>query len=258
MLPLHGRISNSPAHHVEVAVREVAGQVDLEVSGIVDEGMPFFPCLRLSTRITTSAGSNAVTIHDEISNRSTVPQELELLYHCNFGTPFLGKGSRLVAPVRLMAPRDARAGEGIAHYDTYAAPTPGFVEQCYFYQLAADRKGNTLTMLRNAAGTRGVVLRFNVRQLPCFTQWKNTVGADDGYVTGLEPGTNYPNPKCFEREKGRVIRLTPGQVHRADLVMEVHDAKGNVAGVESEICALMDGRTPRILDHPHPDWSLIQ
>ena len=45
-------------------------------------------------------------------------------------------------------------------------------------------------------------IKFNKRQLPCFTLWKNRQAAVDGYVTGLEPATNYPNPKPFEKEKG--------------------------------------------------------
>ena len=62
-------------------------------------------------------------------------------------------------------------------------------------------------MLRNHAGDRGVVLRFDKDQLPAFTLWKNTGGLRDGYVTGLEPGTNYPNPRPFERRTDRVVTL---------------------------------------------------
>ena len=44
-----------------------------------------------------------------------------------------------------------------------------------------------------------------------FCQWKHTAGLNEGYVTGLEPATNYPNPKRFERERGRVVTLQAGQ-----------------------------------------------
>lgn len=254
-LPLHGRIANSPANRVSVEVRETGSSTELVVCGTVDEGMLFFPCLRLETRISTVAGSQAVTIRDEVVNLNTVEREMQLLYHCNFGAPFLEKGSRLVAPSREVAPRDSRAAAGIVGYDRYAAPTPGYVEQVYWHELCADRKGNTVAMLRNKAGNKGVALRFNTRQLPCFTQWKNTVGEGDGTVTGLEPGTNYPNPKSFERQRGRVIRLAPGQRYGVDLTLEVHTTPGGVAGVEKEIGALQ-GRKP-VWIHPGPvaGWS---
>ncbi|MEI6564808.1 MAG: aldose 1-epimerase family protein [bacterium] len=246
MLPLHGRIANIPANGVTVAVKEAGGTTELVVSGTVDEGMLFFPCLRLETRISTVVGSNSVTIHDEVVNMNTVERELELLYHCNFGEPFLGKGSRLVAPSRWVEPRDAQAEEGLKGYDTYLPPTPGYIEQVYFHQFCADRKGNTVAMLRDKAGSKGVALRYNIRQLPCFTQWKNTVGEGDGYATGLEPGTNFPNPKSLERQKGRVIRLAPAQRHVVDLTLEVHTTAQGVASVEKEIVALRNGKQAHV------------
>jgi len=255
MLTLHGKIANTPAHHVEVSVIESDEATELVVAGTVDAGMLFFPSLRLETRISTLVGSNAVTIHDEVVNMNTVPRELELLYHCNYGEPFLGKGSRLLAPSHKVAPRDLRAADGIKGFDIYQAPTPGYVEQCYWHQLCADRKGNTVVMLRNQAGDKGVALRFNVKQLPCFTQWKNTGGMEDGYVTGLEPGTNFPNPKMFERKQGRVIQLAPGKRHIADLTMEIHSTKKGVSGVEKEISDLLDGKSPKVLPHPVAEWS---
>jgi hypothetical protein len=255
MLPLHGRIANTPARRVEISVVESGKTTELVISGIVDEGMLFSPCLRLETRISTIVGSNAVTLHDEVVNLNTVAREMELLYHCNFGEPFLEQGSRFVAPSRVVVPRDRRAMEGLTGYDRYQGPTPGYVEQVYWHQLCSGRKGDTVAMLRNKAGNKGVALRYNVKQLPCFSQWKNTVGAGEGYVTGLEPGTNLPNAKRFEREKGRVIRLAPGKRHVVDLTLEVHTTARGVAGVEREIAVLRRGKPIRVFSQPVADLS---
>lgn len=255
VLPLHGRIANIPATYVEVVVRDEGGIVRIVVHGIVDEGMLFSPGLRLQARFSTVTGSRGLTLHDEVSNRADVPQELELLYHCNFGEPFLEQGSLLVAPSRRVAPRDVRAQESIHQYASYLGPTAGYVEQVYWHALAADRHGNTVTLLRNRAGNRAVVLRHNIRQLPCFAQWKNTVGRNDGYVTGLEPGTNLPNPKPFERHQGRVVTLAPGQRYDVDLTLEVQDTASGVAGVEREIALLARGQKPIVSATPVAAWS---
>jgi len=255
MLPLHGRIANTPASHVAVSVVTTDGETELVVTGTVETGMLFFPCLCLETRISTRVGSHAVTLHDEVVNRNSVPQEMELLYHCNFGEPFLQKGSRLVAPSRRVAPRDARAVDGVKDHDVYLPPTPGYVEQVYWHELCADRKGNTVVMLRNRTGSKGVALRFNTRQLPCFTQWKNTAASEDGYVTGLEPGTNLPNHKGFEREQGRVIRLAPGARHVVDLTMEIHAGRDGVGGVEKEIAILSGRKRKTVETAPVAGWS---
>ena len=55
-------------------------------------------------------------------------------------------------------------------------------------------------------------LVHNVKQLPCYSVWKNTTASADGSVTGLEPGTNFPNPRSFEGQKGRVLKLAPGAI----------------------------------------------
>ena len=94
-------------------------------------------------------------------------------------------------------------------------------------------------MIRNRRGTRGVTMRWNKKQLPCFCQWKHTAGPSEGYVTGMEPATNYPNLKTFERERGRVLTLDAGQRYVIDLAMEIQETPEQVAAIEAEVAALM-------------------
>ena len=58
-------------------------------------------------------------------------------------------------------------------------------------------------------------------QLPAFTLWKNTGGLRDGYVTGLEPGTNYPNARPFEKAHNRVVTLPVDGRYVAETTLEV-------------------------------------
>lgn len=253
---LHGNIANLPAHYVAVSIEADAdGNPLLVVEGKVEEAMLFFPQLELTTRIETPLEGNWVRVTDQVRNAKQVPGEACLLYHCNYGAPFLGEGAAFVAPSREVAPRDARAAEGIEAYADYPAPTAGFVEQCYWHDMVADPAGHTLAMLRNAQADKAVVVRWNRNQLPSFAQWKNPVGEREGYVTGLEPGTNFPNPKTFERKQGRIPRLEPDQTLRAELVFEVHDTAAGVAAIENEIAELLAGHQPQIHPRPIAKWS---
>jgi hypothetical protein len=233
---LHGRIANIPASYVAVHVDAEAPH-EIVIEGHVEESRLFGPQIRLETRYATVPGSNVLSIHDEFVNLKDQPVEMQVLYHCNFGPPFLDEGARFVAPIRTVTPRDARAQEGIDHHDHYGAPEPGFTEQVYFYDLHAESPGggSTLAMLRDQAGDKAVVLRFRKDQLPAFTLWKNTAGLRDGYVTGLEPATNYPNPLPFEKARGRVVTLPPGGRYVVDLTLEVLANADEVAAVEAEI-----------------------
>ncbi len=137
-LTLHGRIANLPAQAVELRI-SLDPPFELSVTGEVEESALFCPQLRLNTTYTTVPGSNRLVIHDIVTNRSARPAEMQMLYHCNLGPPFLEAGSRVLAPLREMAPRDARAAEGIDTYDTYAGPTVGFAEQVYLLRPARRR-----------------------------------------------------------------------------------------------------------------------
>jgi hypothetical protein len=253
-LTLHGRIANLPAHFVEVRVN-LDPPHELMVIGQVEESFLFGPHLNLTTTYTTVPGSGRLVVHDAIENRAAQPAEMQLLYHCNVGPPFLEAGSRIVAPIAEMAPRDARAAEGMDTYDTYGGPMAGFAEQAYYYDLLADPTGRTLALLYNAATDRGMAVRFNRNDLPCFTVWKNTAAVEDGYVTGVEPATNFPNLKTFERQQGRVRVLPPGGRWETSWSIDVHDTAEGVSGVLAEIVTLQAHAKAKIHRTPDPRFS---
>jgi len=251
--PLHGKIANIPAHKVEVTIDGESGEI--AVRGVVDEARLFGNKLRMVSTISTKAGEPSFTVSDEITNISAEPGELELLYHINFGTPLLDPGSKLVAPVVKVAPRDDVAVGNVPHWDTYGPETPGSPEACFFCQLAGDKDGNTRTLLHNAAGSRGVSLEFNTNRLPCFTQWKNRQAAADAYVTGLEPGINFPNIKSFEKQMGRVAVLEPGESRTFEVTIEAHAEAAAVQSAKAAVAELQKSVTPEVLAEPDPDWS---
>lgn len=253
---LHGRIANTPAHFVEVRVSLEAPH-EISVIGHVEEGHLFGGRLHLCSMITTVPGSNRLVIHDTIENRSAQPAESQLLYHCNLGGPFLEAGSRVVAPFEEMSPLTPRAAEGMDTYEVYASPTVGFQEQVYCYKPMANSNGESLAMLYNKNGHRGFVVRYNTKSLPCFTVWKNTGALEDGYVTGLEPATNYPNFRNFERSQGRVVSLPPGGKYETNLILEVFDTKAGVDGVLQEIAQLQARGKTKVHRQPQAHVSAL-
>lgn len=253
-LTLHGRIANMPAHYVEVRVN-LDPPHELVVTGQVQEAGLFLSNLNLTSTFTSIPGSNRLVIHDLVENRSAQPAEMQLLYHCNLGPPFLESGSRMVAPIREMCPLTPRAAEGMDTHETYAGPTIGYTEQVYVYDLLANAHGKTLAMLYNAKADRGIVLRFNHRELPCFTLWKNTAAVEDGFVTGLEPATNYPNLKTFERQHDRVRVLPPGGRWECTWSLEPHDSAAGVAEILKEIVSIQAQAPAQIHRAPQGKFS---
>lgn len=248
---LHGRIANIPAHSVEARI-----EGDLLVcEGRVAESTLFGPQLELKTRVELPLGGTAFEVIDEVTNLGSGATELELLYHINVGRPFLDEGAKVAIPHRQVVPRDPRAAEGIDSYPTYLGPTAGYAEQAYFYEPIADAGGRTIALLRNAAGDRGFSVEFSPAELPRFVTWKCTHPEADGYVTGLEPATNLPNPKSFERQQGRVISLPSGQTYRSSFRIRIDDTTSGVREVESRIAAIQGSTAPTIHRTPQKGWS---
>src|SRR5260370_3072318 len=112
-----------------------------------------------------------------------------------------------------------------------------------------------MALLSNANADRGLALRWQRQQLPCFTVWKNTAALEDGYVTGLEPATNYPNFKAFERQQGRVVILPPGGKWEACWRLEVADHAAAVNALTAEVARIQAQAKATIHRTPQPRFS---
>jgi hypothetical protein len=244
-LTLHGRVENLPASEVEV-VCERQSPYRIHVRGRVDERAFYGPKLELWTDLSTEPGSASFRIADTITNHGAADQEFQILYHSNFGPPLLGEGSTFVAAIDRITPFNAHAAEGIGSHEKYAGPTLGFVEQVYDILPAADASGNTTAMLVNPTGDRAASLSFNVHELPCLTQWKNTTAQAEGYVTGIEPGTSFPHNRRIEREKGRVPKLAAGASRSFGIEYSVYLTQPEVQAARDRIAAIQADRKPQV------------
>jgi len=245
-LTLHGKIANIPASEVEVVI-EAAPPHRIHLRGSVDERMFYGPKLELQTDISTEPGSTSFRVEDIVTNRGGQDQEFELLYHTNYGHPLLEAGSTFLAPASRITPFNDHAAKDIAHYTEYAAPTPGFVEQVYCLYPIADKEGRTLIALQNKARSRAISLAFSVKDLPYVTLWKNTNAEGEGYVTGLEPGTNFPSIRRLERAHGRVPKLAAGESHNATIDFTIHTNADETKRLAEQI-ATLQGDVKPVLD----------
>jgi hypothetical protein len=247
--PLHGRIASRPAHSLRVEIDPSAGTIALHA--VVDEIRFHFQKLQLATTLTTKFGSTEFGWHDRVTNFSAAPAKLQMLYHINVGEPLLDSGSKFVAPVLEASPHDRYADDPALHdYRIYPAARAANSQQSFFFELLADDRGDTRVLLENAAGKRGLSIKFNKQELPWFTQWRNNVDSADGYVTGLEPGTNFPNPQPFEEKHGRVVQLAPGASWQCKVNLDWHLSESAVHSARSAVAKLQGDHSPLVQPVP--------
>jgi hypothetical protein len=239
-LTLHGKIANIPASEVEVVV-DPDPPHRIRVRGSVEERMFYGPKLVLQTEISTVPGSNHFQIADVIANHGGDEQEFQIIYHANFGPPLLEQGSSFAGAIERVTPFNEHAAKDVASYGTYQGPRLGFIEQVYCLRPKPDCEGRALIMLQNKAGDKAVSMTFVVKELPFLTLWKNTNAVNEGYVTGLEPGTGFPNNRRIERKFGRVPKLPPGGTFSAKIDFTIHTTQEQVAEVSTRIETLQGG-----------------
>ncbi len=250
--PLHGRIGNLPAHSLSVVVDQEAGTLD--VIGRVIETRFHIQSLKMDVQYRFHVNQSIIDCIDRVTNQRSKAATMQLLYHINFGHPLLEAGSRIVAALDEIAPRNPWSAKDIDRWDVYDGPTPGFAEQVYFAKPQTDHRGWSTTVLHNASRTRAVAIRFDTQSLPYLNLWKNTVAVEDGYVTGLEPATGFPNPRSFEEQQGRLVDLSGGQSQSFSWQIESLDDAAAIDRAIREVQLLRRSEC-QVHRQPKPEWS---
>lgn len=251
-LPLHGQVANLPAHEVSV---EVSDDGQITVTGIVDEASVFGGHLRLTSKVTTWIDSNSFEIEDTVQNLASSNAEVEMLYHFNMGRPFLEGGSKVSIAASEVAARDARAVEGLADWETYGEPEVWYVEQVYFSKPIADTDGRSLAVLQNSAADKAVSLRFDTSTLPYLAVWKNTQAEADGYCTGLEPATGFPNLRSVERQHDRIVNLASEESVTFQFTISVVTTSEETTALMSEVEELQNTQPRQTHSQPKVEWG---
>ena len=253
VFPLHGRIGNLPAESLSIEVDEASGRV--EVIGEVIESRLFFRRLRMRSRVRLSAGSSAIELLDDVTNELSSPTTVQMLYHVNVGSPVLGEGAVLEAAIEELAPKDELSAGEIDEWNHYGAPESGYSERVYFARPQSNDANETTAMLMSADAAKALAVRYNTGHLPRFILWKNTGAESDGYVTGLEPATNYPNTRSFEEKEGRVAEVAAGETISFRVNLYPLTDEASVKEMKAQIDALRVDPDPKIHAAPRPGWT---
>ncbi len=204
-LPLHGKVGWTPASRV--ALTAVDGAVTLE--GDIPEQNVFGVNYLLRTRLTLRADSPRIETNDTLVNLGSLPGEYEMLYHTNFGPPFLEAGGRYYGTFERAVPRDEAAAAGVAEMDRFPSPTAGYTEQVFLFRARPDEHGAAHQIITNADATLAARVSFDVNTLPYTILWKRCAAPADGYVVGLNPCSDLPNTRRVERAAGRLATVAP-------------------------------------------------
>ncbi|MGN5090001.1 aldose 1-epimerase family protein [Aeromonas hydrophila] len=246
---LHGRVQNIPASVVSVTIDEEPPYA-IHVLGRVDERTFKMSELVTWTQLSVVPGQAEFALQDKLTNHADYENEYQIIYHGNFGAPILEEGARVSTPVKQISPFNDYAKGGLKSWQTYLGPTKGFDEMVFNLVPYSDAEGNTLAVLNNRAGSAGVAVGYNTRQLPVLTLWKNTDTRAQGYVTGIEPGTSYAYSTKYQRPLGLVPKIQPGKTKTFDLTYRLLQNADEVKQALARVAQIQAGRPTELRDQP--------
>ena len=202
VLPLHGTISNTPA---ELCATEETKD-GLTVKLKVRDARLFGRKLVMNRTYRFSYSENTFEVSDTVTNEADVTSPYMIMYHCNMGYPLLSENSIVTIPNHSVVPRDAEAKKYLNSALQMEKPQAQFQERCYYYDVK-EKGGKAQAGIYNPDINSCLVLSYDKRTLPCFTEWK-MMGKSD-YVLGLEPGNCTPDGRDVLRKNGTLAFLAP-------------------------------------------------
>lgn len=223
-LPLHGTVSHIPA--CITAIEETEENLVVKLK-IVDAQL-FGRKLVMNRVYTFSYLENTFGVKDTVTNLADEDSPYMILYHCNMGYPLLNQNSEVVVPHSKITARNERAEKNIDVALKMEYPQSGYEECCYYFDVNDKDNIANVGIFGNDIG-KGVVISYDKKQLPCFTEWK-MMGKTD-YVLGLEPGNCTPDGRDVLRKDGKLEFLTPSQSRTTELNFRFTDSKQEFEGV---------------------------
>ncbi len=199
VLSLHGNIANTPAENVGYWIDD-----RIHVKLTIRDASLFGHKLLLTREYICPLDKNEITLKDTVKNIDDKETPFMILYHFNMGYPLLSENSVVSVESSGVRPRDKRAEEGIMNALVMERPQSGFVEQCYYYDMAEGK-----AEIYNPEINTTLSINYNIEELPFFTEWK-MMGSGE-YALGLEPGNCTADGRDVMRKNTKLAFLKAGE-----------------------------------------------
>jgi hypothetical protein len=221
--PLHGRIGTLPPEQVWKKAFFEGDEYWLEAGAVLRDTTLEGHNLTLTRAVRTSLSRPEIEIFDAVENVDCRPTDYLLLYHFNFGFPFLSEHLRLNFPPAReeVQPRTEAARRHLSEWREITEPVDGEEENVFFHFPQPAPDGMASVALENPLLGVSVRLTYETRHLPYLIQWKCVRSGE--YALGIEPGNNLISSMPSERAAGRVGLLEPFEKHEIHLKLAFYD-----------------------------------
>ncbi len=150
----------------------------LYICGEVKESALFGKNLVMKRCFTVT--ENSLSIQDTLENQGYLQTDYVLLYHINYGYPFLDECLEIEMPAMQSDPLTQVAEENKGDMFRITAPIDGGDEHVYYHTLSQGR-----VRLYNPQKAIAAEMYYDVEDFPVTLEWKSMISGD--YALGIEP-----------------------------------------------------------------------
>ena len=215
----HGRIHSVPSENCSAICED--GKITLK--GYIRETELFGHSLELKRTITSEVGSSKIIIDDVLTNKTPEDEEYMIIYHMNFGFPFLSPALKMWLPENIeTVPASEHAAEYSGRETEFTMPIDG-EEETLFFHTSKDKGEKKLACgrLENPELGIGATVKYSVDTLPIMAQWRCMRSGE--YVLGIEPTNSYVMSRTKERENGTIGMLPAFESVNMHVELEFYD-----------------------------------
>ena len=169
--------------------------------------------LELVREVKTCLSRPEIRITDSIENLDCNGTDYLLLYHFNFGFPFVDENLNIIFPEaeKPMIPGNKASIEEISDWNKISSPIDNAMENLFFHKLKPGKDKTVTVRLENPKIGIGAYIKYEAEFLPFLVEWKCMRAGE--YALGIEPANNLIGGMRAEREAGRSRKIAAGEKH---------------------------------------------
>lgn len=217
--PFHGRLGMYPVEQSWKKSFFKGDEYFLTAGAVMRDTIIEGYNLQLTREISTTMSIPEIKISNTIENLDYNETDYLILYHFNFGFPFLSPNLKITFPeskMPIIPGNDASKAE-IHHWREISPPRDNDTENLFFHTPLPQPDNQVAVRLENHDLGVGVVIKYNSEFLPYIVQWKCMRAGE--YALGIEPSNNFIGGMPAEKAAGRGKTIAPFEKHKIELTL---------------------------------------
>lgn len=217
---LHGNISCISAENVNVNQQLTNNEYTIEISGNIRQVKSLSENIVIERKIVTAMFRNEIMVTDTIVNQGQTRRPLMIMYHMNFGYPLVNPNCEFIVPIKSTEGFNEYCEKRKEQCLEIPAPDNSYIEETYIHKVHSKNNRSGFCIINDKENPEyGVSITYPTDVLQNLGQ--NNFFREKEYFIAFEPCNNEIKGVEYEKERGNLYILEPGETVYIDLIIKL-------------------------------------